>query len=198
MSDPKIIDSNELVKVFNYSSLITKEHNQEACDLIDHIIFTEDNWFRNSPKYQTKENIFSRPEQVWLKYRLTFLFSVFMYLGREVRVSNMMAWSYMTNTETAGNRDRLWHDHWHPKTPGNDMISGIFYLHIPADVIDINTCGTEIAPNGPLEEHSESRYFIRPTPFSWHIYPSRTWHRPGISQSKNYRFIIAADIEYTL
>lgn len=197
MSDLKVIDQNDLVKVFNYSSIITEDDNQQVCNLVDHIIFKEDNWFRNSPKYQTKENIFGRPEPIWLKYRLSFLFSVFMYVGREVKVNNMMAWSYMTNTETAGNRDRLWHDHWHPKTPGNKMMSGIFYLHIPNDVLDINTCGTEMAPEGPLEEHKDSRYFIKPSPFSWHIYPSNLWHRPGISQSKQYRFIIAADIEYT-
>jgi len=30
------------------------------------------------------------------------------------------------------------------------------------------------------------------------IYPSKEWHRPGIAQSKDYRFVLAADVEYTL
>jgi hypothetical protein len=73
------------------------------------------------------------------------------------------------------------------------MLSGIFYLHIPNDVTDRNTCGTEMAPNGP--ENGET-FFVKPTDYNWLLYPSHQWHRPGIVQSNNYRFILAADIEY--
>jgi hypothetical protein len=31
----------------------------------------------------------------------------------------------------------------------------------------------------------------------WFIYPSNTWHRPGIVQSNRYRFILAVDVEYS-
>jgi hypothetical protein len=74
------------------------------------------------------------------------------------------------------------------------MLSGIYYLHIPDDVKDRDYCGTEIAPSG-LD--NPDRYFIRPCEFSWFIYPSEIWHRPGIAQSDKYRYIIAADLEYT-
>jgi hypothetical protein len=187
-----VIDQNSLVRKFDFSSLITKQDDQEACGIIKNII-ADGNYFTNSPKYQTKENIFGRQEAVWLKYRMSFLFSVFMYLGREVRVSNMMAWSFMTNLEGAEDRETLWHDHWHPKNPGAKMLSGIWYLHIPEDVKDRDYCGTEIAPNGA---GSDSKYFVRPTDGQWLIYPSNTWHRPGIVQSNQYRFVLAADVEY--
>ena len=124
---------------------------------------------------------------------MSFLFSVFMYLGREVKVGNMMAWSFMTNLEGAEERDNLWHHHWHPQTPSNKMMSGIFYLRIPDDVKDRDYCGTEMAPNGP---NDEEKFFIRPTDFNWLIYPGDQWHRPGIVQSNQYRFILAVDIEY--
>ncbi len=187
-----IIDTNDLIKKFDFSSLITEQDNNEACNIIKGII-DNGNYYTNSPRYQTKENIFARQEEVWLKYRMSFLFSVFMYLGREVKVFNMQAWSFMTNLEGAEDRDNLWHHHWHPKHPNSSMMSGIWYLHIPEDVSDKNTTGTEIAPNGP---EAGGKYFVKPTYNNWVMYPSNTWHRPGIVQSNNYRFILAADVEY--
>jgi len=187
-----VIDQNTVFKKFDFSSIITPRDNQEAIGIIKNII-AEGNYFTNSPKYQTKENIFGRPEPVWLKYRMSFLFSVFMYLGHEVKVNNMMSWSFMTNLEGAENRDNLWHHHWHPTHEGAKMLSGILYLHIPDDVKDYDYCGTEMAPNGP---DGDGKLFVRPAEYTWLIYPSDQWHRPGIVQSNQYRFILAADIEY--
>ena len=187
-----VIDQNQTFRKFDFSSLIREEDNREACEIIKNII-ASGNYFTNSPKFQTKENIFSRPEPVWLKYRMSFLFSVFMYLGREVKVSNMMAWSFMTNLEGAENREKLWHNHWHPTNPDAKMISGVWYLHIPDDVKDRDYCGTEMAPNGV---NNDGKFYIKPTIGSWLVYPSDQWHRPGIVQSNQYRFILAADIEY--
>ena len=187
-----VIDQNEMFRKFDFSSLITEEDNQTACGIIKNII-AEGNYFTNSPRYQTKENIFKRPEEVWLKYRMSFLTSVFMYLGREVKVSNMMAWSFMTNLEGVEDREKLWHDHWHPQHEDAKMISGIWYLHIPKDVKDMDYSGTEMAPNGP---DGEDKFFVRPSYNNWLIYPSNQWHRPGIIQSNDYRFVLAVDIEY--
>jgi hypothetical protein len=187
-----IIDQNDTFRKFDFSSTISKEDNTEAIGIIKNII-ADGNYFTNSPKFQTKENIFSRQEAVWLKYRMSFLFSVFMYLGREVKVSNMMAWSFMTNLESAEDREKLWHHHWHPSNPSANMLSGVFYLRIPEDVKDRDYCGTEMAPNGPA---SDGKFFVTPTDYSWLIYPSKEWHRPGIVQSNDYRFVLAADVEY--
>lgn len=187
-----VIDQNDTFKKFNFSSTITEQDNQQAISIIQDII-ANGNYFKNSPKYQTQENIFGRKETVWLKYRMSFLFSVFMYLGREVKVNNMMAWSFMTNLEGAEDREKLWHDHWHPSHPEAKMMSGIFYLHIPNDVKDRDYCGTEMAPDGIS---SDNKFFVSPTDYTWLIYPSNVWHRPGIVQSNKYRFILAADVEY--
>jgi hypothetical protein len=184
-----VIDSNEFCRKYDYSSLISATENESAINIIKSII-DSGNYFTNSPPYQTKENLFARPEAVWLQYRMTFLTSVFLYLGNEHRVSNMMAWSFMTNTATQEDRDTYWHHH--DKHSGKSL-SGIMYLHIPDDVADFDTCGTEIAPNGP---DGPDKFFIRPSYYTWLIYPSATWHRPGIAQSEQYRFILAADIDY--
>jgi len=188
----KVIDQNEIFRKFDFSSIITRDDDRAACGIIKTII-ESGNYFTNSPRYQTKENIFARSEPIWLKYRMSFLFAVFMYLGREAKVSNMMAWSYMTNLATHEDRDKLWHNHWHPQNPNAKMISGVWYLHIPEDVRDRDYCGTEMAPNGV---GNDGKFFVRPTDGSWLIYPSDQWHRPGIPQSNNFRFIVAADVEY--
>jgi hypothetical protein len=188
----KVIDQDAVFRKFDFSSIITEQNNQEACNIIKQIV-ADGNYFTNSPKFQTKENIFARKEPLWVKYRMSFLMSVFMYLGREVKVGNMMAWSYMTNLEGAEDREKLWHNHWHPQNPNAKMLSGIFYLHIPEDVKDRDYCGTEMAPNGP---ENDGKFFVRPTDGNWLVYPSDKWHRPGIVQSNRYRFILAVDVEY--
>lgn len=188
----QIIHSNDIAKKFDFSSVITEEDNQAAVAIIKDII-GQGNYFKNSPKFQTQENIFGRQESIWLKYRMSFLFSVFMYLGKEVKVSNMMAWSFMTSKDTEEDRNKYWHHHWHPQRPDTKMLSGIFYLHIPDDVENKEACGTEMAPNGPYED---GKYLVSPTDYSWLIYPSSTWHRPSAAQSSKHRFIIAVDIEY--
>ncbi len=188
----EVIDSNDTFKKYNFSSLITSDDNRSAIGIIKDII-AAGNYFTNSPKFQTKENIFARKETVWLKYRMSFLFSVFMYLGREVKVGNMMAWSFMTNLENAEDREKLWHHHWHPSRPNAKLMSGVWYLHIPEDVKDLDYAGTEMAPNGV---EGDGKFFVRPSEFNWLVYPSDQWHRPGIVQSDHYRFILAADVEY--
>jgi len=184
-----IANSTDLCRSYDYSSLITQTEVDSSIDTIKSLI-DNGNYFTNSPPYQTNQNLFQRQESVWLKYRMTFLTSVFLYLGSERRVSNMQAWSFMTNLSTVEDRDKYWHHH--DKHSGQSM-SGIMYLRIPDDVKDISTCGTEIAPNGP---EGDGKFFIRPNYFTWTIYPSIIWHRPGIVQSDQYRFILAADIDY--
>ena len=188
----QVVDQTQLVRKFNFRSIITEGDDAVACNIVKNVV-ADGNYFTNSPKFQTKENIFARPEPVWLKYRMSFMFSVFMYLGREVKVSDMMAWSFMTNLQGAENRETLWHNHWHPKNSNNKMFSGIYYLHIPDDVKDYDYCGTEMAPNGPA---GDGKLFVMPSEYTWLIYHSDQWHRPGVVQSNQYRFILAADIEY--
>ena len=192
----KVINQNNTFRKFDFSSVIDKKDDEKACDIIKEIIQRGD-YILTSPRFQTKENLFLRSESIWLKYRMSFLFSLFMYLGQEVKISNLNAWSYMTNDSIPEDRNKLWHHHWYPKNQGCKMMSGIWYLHIPEDVQDRNYCGTEMAPtmteSGPI---IEDQIFIRPDYGQWLIYPSDQWHRPGISQSNNYRFVLSADVEY--
>ena len=178
-----------LVKQYDYSSFITTDEVKIAIGQIDDII-SNGNYFKNSPKFQTQQNLFAIQDPVWLKFRMTFLTSIFMYLGQERQVANMMAWCFKTNNSTQENRDSYWHHH--NKHSGNSM-SGIMYLHIPDDVTDLSTCGTEMAPNGPM---GDGKFYAGPNDRTWNIYPSETWHRPGPTQSNKWRYVLAADIDY--
>ena len=178
-----------LVKSYDYSSFITTDDIKLAIRDIDQII-DSGNYFTNSPRYQTKENIFSLQGDHWLKLRMTFLTSVFAYFGQEKKVGGMMAWCFKTNRSTEEDRQSYWHHH--NKHSGSSM-SGIMYLHIPDDVTDFSTCGTELAPNGV---ESSGKFFMGPNDRTWNIYPSQTWHRPGPAQSDKWRYVLAVDINY--
>jgi hypothetical protein len=119
-----------------------------------------------------------------------------MFLGNEVRIKNIMSWVFMTNQEGQANEDKsdLWHNHHVSDNDGTtDTVSGIFYVHIPKDVTDYNTAGTEFALSYP---NFDDTTFVTPKELTWIIYPSKLWHRPGISDSDDYRFVFAADMEY--
>jgi hypothetical protein len=180
---------NLLFRQYNYRSLITEDDDRQACSAIKNVI-NSGNYFKNSPPFQTQENLFARPESFWLKYRMSFLTSVFLYLGKEHRVANMMAWSFMTNVDTQEDRERYWHHHAKHNGPS---LSGIYYLRIPNDA-DWATSGTELAPLGPEQDQ---RAWMTPAVGTWFIYDSSVWHRPGILTSKDYRFVLAVDVEYT-
>ena len=116
-----------------------------------------------------------------------------MFLGREVRIKNIMAWSFMTNSEVVEDRDNYWHNHHLNDNNGStDTISGIWYVHIPAtDNPDLT--GTEFAMDYP---NFNDTFYLKPNQLTWNVYPSKLWHRPGITDSKEYRFVFAADMEY--
>jgi hypothetical protein len=67
------------------------------------------------------------------------------------------------------------------------------YLRIPNDVINFDESGTEFTLSDP--EKNES-FFVKPEYFTWVIYPSKVWHRPGICPSNTNRFVLAADMEF--
>lgn len=180
---------SEFHEWYDFSSLISDKDEIGAMSSIEEII-QSGQYFKNSPKFQTEKNVFGIQDDVWLKLRFSFIFSAFMYLGREVPIHALQAWSFMTNNDVIENRDDLWHTHHY--TPGKTTISGIYYLHIPSDA-DYKTSGTEFAPRGVADPE---RLIIEPKPKHWLIYPGKIYHRPTPPQSNNYRYIIAADMEF--
>ena len=188
-----VIKNNEYIDQYNFSSLITEADNEEIKRITSEII-SHGHYFKNSPKYQTMENLFMRPEPVWLKMRQSFVYSCFMFLGREVRIKNIMSWVFMTSAKDAEDRSKLWHNHHVSDNNGTtNTVSGIWYAYIPP-TSNPSITGTEMSLSGP--PNFENSFFLEPNHLTWNIYPSKIWHRPGITDSDEYRFVFAADMEY--
>jgi hypothetical protein len=188
-----VVDNNEYIDLYNFSSLITEDDNKEIMTISKSII-DSGNYFTNSPKYQTKENLFFRSETVFLKMRQSFIYSCFMFLGKEVKIKNISSWVFMTNAEEAEDRDNMWHNHHISDNDGTtDTLSGLWYVHIPKDVSSPILSGTEFTLGVPNQDES---FFMKPKNLTWAIYPSKLYHRPGVSDSNEYRFVFAADMEY--
>ena len=56
---------------------------------------------------------------------------------------------------------------------------------------DLATSGTELAYDTPTGKTE----FIPAKEGHWLIFPGKTWHRPGILSSNDWRYIVAADME---
>ena len=189
----KIIQENDIFRKYDYSGVINPADNHHIIATVRDII-ASGNYFdeKHSPKYQTKENIFARQTPTFLKLRMTFIMSCFFYLGKEVRIKGINAWSFQTNAGDNLERDKLWHHHHQDQT--YPKLSGIYYVHIPADEPNPETTGTEFATSADLKE----TFYITPRPYTWLIYPSDVWHRPGICTSQENRYVVAGDMQYQL
>lgn len=183
-----------LVKEYDFSSLLSNQDNLDIKNISQQII-ANGHYFKNSPKFQTQENLFARHEPVWLKMRQSFIFGCFLYLGKEVRIKNIMSWVFMTSAKDSEDRDKLWHHHHINDNQGTTAtLSGVWYVHIPT-TNNPKVTGTEFSPNWP---NHDQNFFQEPKELTWFIYSSKLWHRPGITDSDDYRFVFAADMEYYL
>ena len=188
----KIIENNEYIDQYNFSSLIN-QNDMDQLKSISKQIIDSGNYFHNSPKFQTKENLFGRHEPVFLKMRQSFIYSCFMFLGKEVRIKNIMSWVFMTSAKDSEDRNNMWHNHHVSDNNGTtDTVSGIWYVHIPT-TSNPDITGTEFAMDYPKFDDT---FYLKPNSLTWNVYPSKLWHRPGITDSDEYRFVFAADMEY--
>ena len=171
---------------YDWNNLITENDRQTMCREVSTGIDAGKFW-TNSPKYQTDWNVF----QDFTDLKMSFLWSCFRYLGREVQIKNVQSWSFRTSLKHAEDRDKLWHHHNH--NTETKTVSGVYYMHLPDDVKDLEKAGTELAPVSP---EGEGNFFVPWKTGHWMIYPGAVWHSPGVVQSQQDRFIVAADMEF--
>ena len=177
-------------ELYNWNSLIDHTARESMITDIRSVIDNGQYW-KNSPRYQTEVNVFGLEGEHWCNMKMSFIWSVFAYLKRDVQIKSVKSWSYMTSLKyTIEDRDTLWHTHTRPDAK---TVSGVYYLHVPEGV-DKLTSGTEFSPMGP--ENETDRFFVPAKQGCWAIWPGTSWHRPGVLQSDEDRFIIAADLEF--
>jgi hypothetical protein len=171
---------------YDWTSLIDEKERERMCSIVDSGIKAGRFW-HNSPKYQTDWNVF----QDFTNLKMSFIWSCFKFLGREVQIKQIQSWSFQTSLKNAEDRDKLWHHHNH--NPNTTTVSDVYYMQLPDDVKDLEKAGTELAPDSP---EGEGNIFVPWKTGHWMIYPGKIWHRPGVVQSTNDRYIVAADMEF--
>lgn len=173
---------------FNWNNLINEQSRSQMTKDIDTLI-TQGKYWTNSPPFQTDVNVFGIPTQDWVNLKMSFIWSCFAYMQKEVQIKAVKSWGYRTSLKTKEDRDRYWHTHIRPDAT---VLSGVYYMHLP-DGVDTKTAGTEFAPFGP---EGSGKFFAEARVGHWVIWPGKSWHRPGILQSTNDRYIVAADMEF--
>lgn len=175
---------------FDWNNLIDEGARDRMCADVKNLIDSGKYW-TNSPKFQTNINVFGIDKEDWINLKMSFIWSCFAYMKQEVQIKQIQSWSFMTSLKSAEDRDILWHHHNH--NDATKTVSGVYYMHLPEDVADKESAGTELAPNGV---DADGKFFCEWRTGHWMIYPGKIWHRPGILQSHKDRYIVAADMEF--
>ena len=172
---------------YNWNNLITDDSRKRMVTDIDKMIDNGQYW-KNSPPYQTDVNVFGIPTADWINLKMSFIWSAFAYMQQERQIKTVKSWAYKTNLDTQENRDIYWHQHIREN---NLVLSGVYYLQMPEGT-DLSISGTEFAPSGV-----EAGNYIQESAKvgEWIIFPGKTWHRPGVLESNEWRYIVAADME---
>lgn len=171
---------------YDWTSLIDSNARKRMTQDIDYCI--DEGWYwKNSPPYQTDKNVFGINGPEWNNLKMSFIWSCFAYMKKERQIKTIKSWGYKTNLATQEDRNRYWHQHLRPPYT---VLSGVYYVKLP-DGCDLATSGTELAhttPEGTTE-------YVPAKEGHWLIFPGKTWHRPGILTSNDWRYIVAADME---
>ena len=173
-------------KYYDWNALINADARQRMISNIDDVI-AQGNYWKNSPPYQTDINIFGLPSKDWNNLKMSFIWSCFAYMKQERQIKTIKSWGYKTNVDTQEDRNIYWHQHLRENSL---TLSGVYYVHIPKG--DLATQGTEFAPNGV---NGGEEFFAPAKIGHWIIFPGKSWHRPGILEKKEWRYIVAADME---
>lgn len=173
-------------EIYDWTALINSDARKRLTQDIDYCI--DQGWYwKNSPPYQTDKNVFGFNGPEWNNLKMSFIWSAFAFMGQERQIKSIKSWGYKTNLDTQENRDSYWHQHLRPP---NVVLSGVYYVKMP-EGCDLSTSGTELAKNDPSGETE----YVPAKEGHWLIFPGKTWHRPGILTSNDWRYIVAADME---
>ena len=174
---------------YDWTSLIDADARERMAQDI-HNLVEQGRYWKNSPPYQTDVNIFGLQGDHWNNLKMSFIWSCFAYMRQERQIKSVKSWGYKTNLRTEEDRNNYWHTH---ERPDAIVLSGVYYAHMP-ERINLDIAGTEFAPNGV--EDPSSYHFAPAKVGHWIIFPGKSWHRPGILQSNEWRYIVAADMEF--
>ena len=103
------MDQNTNDEYYNWNHLITHDARLRMCIDIRKQVESEKYSF-DLPKYQVMSP-FRFGTEDWTNLSMSFIWSCFAYCKREVKITNLQSWSYMTSLKFPEDRDKLWHHH---------------------------------------------------------------------------------------
>jgi hypothetical protein len=183
---------NSIIKYYDYTSIFNNKVCEGFMSDIDTLI-SNGGYFKGSyPQYQTRLDIFEIfQDPKWSLLKKTFLDSCKDFYGKDFQIKKLKSWSYKKNDQTdLMSRDLQWHQH-------EGVVNGIFYLNISENEC-LETYGTEFAPNALRIEdcpNDNEKFYSEAKIGNWIVWNSSVWHRPGITKSNNWRYVIVADLE---
>ena len=173
-------------ELYNWNALIGSDVRKRMIQDIDYCI-DQGYYWKNSPPYQTDKNVFGFNGPEWNNLKMSFIWSAFAFMGQERQIKSIKSWGYKTNVDTQEDRNLYWHQHIREN---NLVVSGVYYVKMPNGA-NLETSGTELAFDTP---EGKTKYVPAQEGY-WLIFPGKTWHRPGILESNDWRYIVAADME---
>jgi len=75
---------------YDWDSLIDANSRQRMVTNVDEII-ASGNYFTNSPRFQTKVNVFGLQSNDWINLKMSFIWSCFAYMNKEVQIKNIQS-----------------------------------------------------------------------------------------------------------
>ena len=162
------------------SDVITEEQRQTALAELSRMFATGDYvQAPEKPSFQTGQHLFSKQE--FLPFRKTFIKACVEQVpfNRATFMVDSVCSCYMDYWDNYKLKDReaQWHFHEHA------YFSGIYYLEVP-ESMDPSICGTEFR---------DPDIYMEPRRGHWLIFPGRTLHRPGVVNTNDKRYVLAAD-----
>jgi hypothetical protein len=182
--------------MYDWSDEISEQDNMEICRVTQSMFERGEYRTDDHPLYTTVGNPFEdRQDAIWAKMRRTFLLSCQHYIGKEFSVVTTQSRVTMMRQDPSIDDDEMWHDHINDTNLNSKNLAGIWFVNVPPELEATGQAGTEFAYNWP---DTSNTVYHGPCNLSWLIFPSTLQHRPGKLHDSLYRFVMSADLEYTL
>ena len=177
---------------YKYQNLFSKKDRDLVVDYLDNNFFKDGKIQKNSPGYQTPNDIslFDINLIQFEKLKNTYIHSVLDFVNQrhlKVKIKNnehrIFSWCYL-NWANSDRSVQPFHIH-NKEMP--ETLTGIFYLKLPNIKTLWNECETEFYLGG-------CKFRLPSVESSWFIFPSNYGHSPGKQKENEKRYVISADI----
>jgi hypothetical protein len=192
----QILDPVNNIKLYNFSSVVTQQHNDEICKVTDKLIDRGEYIKEDHPLYHITGDPFEdRLDEIWKVMKNTFHECCREYIGQPYKILSTQSRVTRMIYDPETDYTEMWHDHIQDDKLDGLSLSAIWYTNIPDELRQTGKAGTEFAFDWP---NTDNTVFLGPYDFSWILFPNTLMHRPGVLHSSLPRYVMSADLQYML